>query len=53
MNAGLSPLTGTIPYEPFDEDLLGALLPNCKIIASASAGYNEFDLDWMTRNNVW
>ena len=45
--------TGTIPYEPFDEDLLGALLPGCKIIASASAGYNEFDIDWMTRNNIW
>ncbi|KAJ9603910.1 hypothetical protein H2200_011432 [Cladophialophora chaetospira] len=44
---------GTIPFEPFDEDLLGALLPDCKIIASASAGYNEFDVDWMTRNNVW
>ncbi|OCT52837.1 hypothetical protein CLCR_10913 [Cladophialophora carrionii] len=44
---------GTIPYEPFDQDLLGALLPGCKIIASASAGYNEFDVDWMTRNNVW
>ncbi len=30
---------GTPPYEPFDEDLLGALLPHCKIITSASAGY--------------
>ncbi|KIW89602.1 uncharacterized protein Z519_09758 [Cladophialophora bantiana CBS 173.52] len=44
---------GTIPYEPFDEDLLGSLLPHCKIITSASAGFNEFDVDWMTRNNVW
>ena len=30
---------GTPPYEPFDEDLLKALLPHCLIIASASAGY--------------
>jgi len=30
---------GTPPYEPFDEDLLKALLPHCKIITSASAGY--------------
>ena len=44
---------GTIPYEPFDEDLLGVLVPHCKIIASASAGYNEFDVEWMTRNNIW
>jgi lactate dehydrogenase-like 2-hydroxyacid dehydrogenase len=44
---------GTPPYEPFDEGLLGALLPHCKIITSASAGFNEFDVDWMTRNGVW
>lgn len=44
---------GTIPYEPYDEDLLGALGPECKIIASASAGYNEFDVDWMTRAGMW
>ena len=30
---------GTPPYEPFDQDLLGPLLPGCKIIVSASAGY--------------
>lgn len=44
---------GTPAYEPFDEDLLGALVPHCKIIASASAGYNEFDVDWMTKNGIW
>ncbi|KAL4966571.1 D-mandelate dehydrogenase-like dehydrogenase [Aspergillus stella-maris] len=44
---------GTPPYEPFDEDLLGALVPHCKIIVSASAGYNEFDVDWMKREGIW
>ncbi|EXJ83396.1 hypothetical protein A1O1_07018 [Capronia coronata CBS 617.96] len=44
---------GTPPYEPFDDDLLKALLPHCKIITSASAGFNEFDVDWMTKNNIW
>lgn len=44
---------GTPPYEPFDADLLQALLPKCKIITSASAGYNEFDVGWMTNNNIW
>jgi lactate dehydrogenase-like 2-hydroxyacid dehydrogenase len=44
---------GTPPYEPFDEDLLGPLLPQCKIITSASAGFNEFPVDWMTSNGVW
>ena len=44
---------GTIPYEPFDEDLLSGLGSNCEIIVSASAGYNEFDVDWMTRAGIW
>ena len=44
---------GTIPFEPFDEDLLGDIGPECKIIVSASAGYNEFDLEWMTRAGMW
>lgn len=44
---------GTPAYEPFDEELLGVLVPHCKIIASASAGYNEFDIDWMTKNKIW
>ena len=44
---------GTPPYEPFDENLLHALIPGCKIITSASAGYNEFDVDWMTKEGIW
>ncbi|ETN41343.1 uncharacterized protein HMPREF1541_03278 [Cyphellophora europaea CBS 101466] len=44
---------GTPPYEPFDEGLLKGLLPSCRIITSASAGYNEFDVEWMTRSGVW
>lgn len=43
---------GIGPYEPFDEELLKPLVPHCKIMASASAGYNEFDVDWMTRNGI-
>lgn len=43
---------GTPPYEPFDQDLLDTLVPNCKIITSASAGYNEFDVDWMTSERI-
>ncbi|CAI7589982.1 unnamed protein product [Penicillium glandicola] len=43
---------GTTPYEPFDEGLLRALAPGCKIITSASAGYNEFDVDWMASQEI-
>jgi lactate dehydrogenase-like 2-hydroxyacid dehydrogenase len=41
---------GTPPYEPFD--FFGPLVPSCKIITSASAGYNEFDIDWMSKNGI-
>jgi lactate dehydrogenase-like 2-hydroxyacid dehydrogenase len=41
---------GTPPYEPFD--FFGPLASSCKIITSASAGYNEFDIDWMSKNGI-
>ncbi|PLB52251.1 putative 2-hydroxyacid dehydrogenase [Aspergillus steynii IBT 23096] len=44
---------GTPPYEPFDADLLSSLAPDCKIITSASAGYNEFDVEWMASQGIW
>lgn len=50
---------GTPAYEPFDEELLSPLTPDCRIIASASAGFNEFDTQWMASkgmyfcNTVW
>lgn len=44
---------GTPPYEPFDEDLLSTLVPDCRIITSASAGFNEFDVAWMTEKKIW
>ena len=44
---------GIGPYEPFDEELLQPLLPSLKIIVSCSAGYNEFDVAWMTRHGIW
>jgi lactate dehydrogenase-like 2-hydroxyacid dehydrogenase len=44
---------GTKPYEDFDAEFLSALVPNCKIIVSASAGYDEFAVDWMTANGIW
>ncbi|CAI7635835.1 unnamed protein product [Penicillium pancosmium] len=43
---------GTPPYEPFDAELLKALAPGCRIIASASAGYNEFDVNWMAEEGI-
>ncbi|WAO90362.1 Hypothetical protein NCS54_00778800 [Fusarium falciforme] len=44
---------GRPPFRPFNEELFGPLTPHCRIIASASAGYDDFDLDWLTRNNIY
>ncbi|KAB2576532.1 putative 2-hydroxyacid dehydrogenase [Lasiodiplodia theobromae] len=44
---------GTHPYGNFDRDFFAPLLPDLKIIASASAGYDEFSVDWMTSQNIW
>jgi lactate dehydrogenase-like 2-hydroxyacid dehydrogenase len=45
-------LFGFTLYEPFDAELLKPLTPHLKVIGSASAGYNEFDVNWMTQNGI-
>lgn len=44
---------GRGPYHPFNEALFQPLLPHCRIIASASAGYDDFDVNWLTRHKIW
>jgi phosphoglycerate dehydrogenase-like enzyme len=44
---------GTGPFEPFNPEFFAALTSHCKIVVSASAGYNEFPVDWMTENGIW
>lgn len=44
---------GTPKFGPFDEELLKPLLPKCKIIVSGAAGFNLFDVEWLTKNNIW
>jgi lactate dehydrogenase-like 2-hydroxyacid dehydrogenase len=39
------------PFEPFDYSPL--FLPDLKIVVSASAGYNEYPLNWMTEHKIW
>jgi lactate dehydrogenase-like 2-hydroxyacid dehydrogenase len=46
-------LMGTLPFEDFDAEFLAPLAKDCKIIVSASAGYNEFEVDWMTKKGIW
>ena len=41
------------PYERFDAELFGPLLPSLKIVACVNAGYNEFDLDWFSSNKIF
>ncbi|KAI5458745.1 D-isomer specific 2-hydroxyacid dehydrogenase [Mariannaea sp. PMI_226] len=44
---------GRGPYHPFNEELLKPLTPHCRIIASAAAGYDDFDVDWLTQQGIW
>jgi lactate dehydrogenase-like 2-hydroxyacid dehydrogenase len=43
---------GTPPYEPFDAEFLSLLGPTCRLVVSASAGYNEFPIDWLSENKI-
>lgn len=49
---GICILMGTKPYDPFDEKFLKSMVPHLKIMGSASAGYNEFDVEWMSKNGI-
>ncbi|RFU73314.1 2-hydroxyacid dehydrogenase [Trichoderma arundinaceum] len=40
-------------FAPVNGELLSALAPHCRVIASAWAGYNEFDVSWMTSQGIW
>lgn len=44
---------GRGPYHPFNPALLTPLTPSCRIIASAAAGYDDFDVPWLTSHNIW
>ncbi|UKZ80295.1 hypothetical protein TrVFT333_008052 [Trichoderma virens FT-333] len=46
-------ITDTPPFKPLNGELLSALTPHCRVIASAWAGYNEFDVSWMTSQGIW
>lgn len=42
-----------LPYEPFDEELLHPLAPDCRIVASAKAGFDAYDVKWMKEQGIW
>jgi lactate dehydrogenase-like 2-hydroxyacid dehydrogenase len=44
---------GMRPFELIDNAYFTPLLPDLKIIVSASAGYNEFNIEWLTKNGIW
>ena len=44
---------GTHPYEPFDEGMFEMMLPACRVVVSASAGYNEFPVQWLADRGVY
>lgn len=40
------------PYERFDEELFGPLIPSLKIVSAVNAGYSEFDLEWFNSQKI-
>jgi lactate dehydrogenase-like 2-hydroxyacid dehydrogenase len=44
---------GNGAYDRFDEDLLGPLVPELKVVGSVNAGYSEFDLEWFNNNKIF
>ncbi|EKG11277.1 hypothetical protein MPH_11621 [Macrophomina phaseolina MS6] len=44
---------GAHSFEPFDAQLFSPLLPHLRIVVTANMGYNDFDVDWMTAQNIW
>lgn len=44
---------GPQPFEPFDAELLAPLLPQLQVVVSAQSGYDDFHVDWMTRQHIW
>ncbi|KAL7902768.1 D-isomer specific 2-hydroxyacid dehydrogenase [Trichoderma sp. SZMC 28014] len=50
---GLICLSESHNFIPVDEELLSAMVPHCRVIASLWAGYNEFDVSWMTSQGIW
>ncbi|KAJ5116042.1 hypothetical protein N7456_000390 [Penicillium angulare] len=46
-------LMGNGAYERFDQELLGPLVPELKVVGSVNAGYSEFDLDWFNANKIF
>ena len=43
---------GRPPYRPFDK-IFKLLTPNCKIIVSAAAGYDDLAVEWCTEQGIW
>ncbi|KAF9765452.1 hypothetical protein IL306_002239 [Fusarium sp. DS 682] len=43
---------GRAPYRPFQR-IFELLTPHCKIISSAAAGYDDFNVDWLTQEGIW
>ncbi|KAL6910153.1 D-isomer specific 2-hydroxyacid dehydrogenase [Trichoderma evansii] len=50
---GLICLSESHNFIPVDEELLSSMVPHLRVIASLWAGYNEFDVSWMTSQGIW
>lgn len=45
-------LFGVSAFNPMNEEFLGCLVPGLRMIASAGAGYSDYDQDWLQSQGV-
>ncbi|KAJ4385973.1 hypothetical protein N0V93_008864 [Gnomoniopsis smithogilvyi] len=50
---GIVARTNVYPFDPFDEELFAPFMPRLKIVVTGQVGYNDFDVEWMTRQGVY
>ncbi|EPX75162.1 glyoxylate reductase [Schizosaccharomyces octosporus yFS286] len=41
------------PISPFTKEMLGPLIPSCRLFITGAAGYDDLDIEWMAANGAY
>ncbi|EPY49478.1 glyoxylate reductase [Schizosaccharomyces cryophilus OY26] len=41
------------PISPFTKEMLGPLVPGCRLFITGASGYDDLDVEWMTANGAY
>ncbi|WBW72130.1 glyoxylate reductase [Schizosaccharomyces osmophilus] len=41
------------PISPFTKEMLGPLMPSCRLFITGAAGYDDLDIEWMAANGAY